>query len=428
MTGRPPHEEAIARIRRDRLVEILRELVDVPSPTGEERALAETIVSMLRAAGIDSSLQALDERQANAVGRIAGTGDGQSVLLYAPIDTVTAGNAAEDLPWAADEMRADMLAHSRLVDGHVVGLGAHNPKGHVACIIAAAEAIKATCIPFRGDLLLGFGAGGMPTEARTGMRPESGHGTGCAFMLQQQPRPDFAIIAKSGWTVSWEEVGFCWFEVRVKGTHTYVGSRHLLPYVNAIHQAARLIDRLERWFPVWAEGHRDGLVMPQGVVSQIEAGWKRMPAFTPAQCRFRVDLRIGPRSTVAQACEEFGVQVEQFARELGIDLEWECVRAIAGSSTPKENWIVQRTIDSWEEIERRPHEAFRALSGATDANILRAAGIPTARIGLPKATLPSLDFQLGMNAVNIDDMEKLTRLLIHSALETVSLNHGASHG
>ena len=49
---------------------------------------------------------------------------------------------------------------------HVVGLGASNPKGHAAAVMAAAEAIAAAGIPLRGDLLVGLGAGGMPTNGR----------------------------------------------------------------------------------------------------------------------------------------------------------------------------------------------------------------------------------------------------------------------
>ena len=56
------------------------------------------------------------------------------------------------------------------------------------------------------------------------------------------------------------------------------------------------------------------------------------------------------------------------------------------------------------------------MSGATDANILRAHGVPTARVGLQKAKLPNIDFQLGMNAVAIKDLYELTLLLVHLSI------------
>jgi hypothetical protein len=60
------------------------------------------------------------------------------------------------------------------------------------------------------------------------------------------------------------------------------------------------------------------------------------------------------------------------------------------------------------------------MSGATDANILRSRGIPTARIGMPKVsgTPFEVDFARGMNTVDVRDMERLTRLLVAAAIDT----------
>jgi acetylornithine deacetylase/succinyl-diaminopimelate desuccinylase-like protein len=298
-----------------------------------------------------------------------------------------------------------------------MGLGAQNPKGHAACVLVAIEAIRAAGFPLRGNLYAGFGAGGMPTNARAGTRADSGHGAGCAS-LAKFLKPTFAVIAKTGWAVSWEEVGLAWYEVRVHGTHTYVGSRHLLPYVNPIRKAAQLIDRLEAWFPEWAERHRSGLVAPQGVVSFIEAGWERSPAFVPAVCRFRLDLRLSPRTTPDEAEQALTEQLTQAAEELDIVLEWRRLVVIPGSTTPPENFIITKAIEAWEAIEGKPHRPIAGLSGATDANVLRGYGIPTARVGLPKANLPGIDFRRGMNTVSVSAMVKLTRHLIYTAIAT----------
>jgi acetylornithine deacetylase/succinyl-diaminopimelate desuccinylase-like protein len=237
-------------------------------------------------------------------------------------------------------------------------------------------------------------------------------------MLERGPKPDIAVIAKSGWAVSWEEVGLAWYEVRVKGTHTYVGSRHLLPYSNAITNAAKAIEDLEAWFPKWAEQHRSGLVAPQGVVSYIEGGWERMPAFTPAVCRFRIDLRLSPRTTIEEADAAVEANLSEIAARRGIDFGWRRLIAIPGTTTPPDNPIIRTCIEAWEHLEGRAHRPICGLSGATDANILRSHGVPTARIGLPKVKLPDLDFQRGMNIVSTEDMVRLTKLLLHVAIAT----------
>jgi len=313
-------------------------------------------------------------------------------------------------------MRAE--AEIRREEGLVLGLGAQNPKGHGACIVAAVEAIAAAGIPLAGDLHAGFGAGGMPANPRRAdLGP--GHGVGCRHVVEVL-RPDHAVIAKSGWAVSWEEVGLTWFEVRVPGTHTYVGSRHLLPYRNAIDAAGQIIHGLERWFETWAEEHRDGLVAPQGVVAAIEGGWPYMPAFTTAECRFWLDLRISPRTSPAEAAEALRAELDRLASQIPTAVDIRQMVAIPGTRTEPDAWIVRSAISAWEAIEGRPHQPIAGLSGATDANILRAMGVPTARIGLPKVRPDNLevDFQLGMNAVDVNDMAQLSEHLIRVAVDT----------
>ena len=413
-------------VTEDRLGELTAGLVDVPSPTGDEGPLARHIAAVLDATGIEAHAQPLDDRQANAWGRLRGDGTGPDLMLYAPIDTMTAGDESEDLPWVGSELRQDMRPAARLTGDYVTGLGASNPKGHAACVLMAAEALRLAEVPLTGDLIVAFGAGGMPTNARPGVanpRLNTGQGVGCSFLLEQGVWADYAVIAKPGWSVAWEEVGLTWFEVTVRGTHTYVGSRHSLPYDNAIVRAGEVATRLDAWFADYAVAHTDGLVAPQGIVASIEGGWPRTAAFTPAECHLRVDLRLSPRTTPMQAKREFAAALAAIAAEMpGTEISFEQVLAIPGATTDPDSWICRSVIQAWEDIERRPHEPTTGTSGATDANILRGRGIPTVRIGMPKVsgTPFTVDFAMGMNAVDLRDSVKLTRLLIQVAIDTLT--------
>ena len=75
----------------------------------------------------------------------------------------------------------------------------------------------------------------------------------------------------------------------------------------------------------------------------------------------------------------------------------------------------------WEAVEGRSHAARTNQSGATDANILRGQGIPTARVGMARvpsdAPMPD-DFSKGMNVVSLREMEKLTRCLVYAIVDT----------
>lgn len=417
-------DRIVAALDPDRLRQIVVEMVDVPSPTGEERALAEHLVARARRHGLAATVQALDDSQANALLRYDGAGDGADLLLYAPIDTHTSGREAEDLPWSGAELRSDMVPKATVYGDFVTGLGANNPKGHAAAIVGVAEAVAAAGVELRGNLLVGLGAGGMPTNRRPvqGVRREDvGHGRGAAFMLERGFRGDFAVIAKTGWQVSWEEVGLSWYRIRVHGAMNYTGVRHFVAYDNPIVQVGRVVDELEAWFPEYTAANTSGLVAPQASIGAIEGGWTHKPTFPPAACDLYLDVRLSPRTAPGAALAALRATVRRIAEKHDLRLTVEPLLAVPGSHTDPGNWIIGSAMRAWADIEGRPHQARGNQSGATDANVLRGAGLPVARIGMARvpddAPMPD-DFSKGMNVVDIRDVQKLARHLAYVIVDS----------
>ena len=414
----------MAEVTRERLLEAVCGVVDIPSATGGERPVAEWIAAHLAGAGLDATTQPLDAQQANAVGTLAGRADGPSVLLYAPLDTFTTGDEELDVPWAAATMRRDMLPQAQVHGDLVVGLGAGNPKGHVATVMVVLEAMARAGLRLSGDVTAGFGAGGMPSFAVPGAatpgRENTGHGVGAAFLLERGFATDHAIIAKPGWTVSHEEVGLVWIDVEVPGEHTYAGSRHRLPYRNAATLAARVILLLESWLDEYAAAHEVGTMRPQGVVSSVHGGFERLAASTSALMRLRLDIRLTPEQTAPQVVREVRAQLRPLEEELGISMRVRQVAAVPGTRTDPESLIVRSTIRAWEQVARQRHQPILANSGATDANILRMRGVPTARVGMPKVLSGPdggpVDFTLGMNIVDLGEMRRLAEVLVRAVI------------
>ena len=326
-------QRAWAAVEADELAELDLALTSIPSPTGEERQVAEFLVQHMRTAGLDATYQAIDDAQGNAIGRLRGSGAGPDLLLYAPTDTAFSGDVDEELPWLGASVRAD-LAPQGFRDGeYVVGLGAENPKAYVTCVVAAALAVRRAGVPLNGSLLVGLGAGGMPTNRRPGhRRANAGQGNGCSFMLEQGVRGDFAILAKPGYAVAWEEVGLSWFRVRVHGRLGYTGIRHIVPYKNPIVDAATVIAGLEEWFPRYTSRHTDGLVAPQGSIGAIQGGWPHKPAFVPAATDLYVDIRVSPRSDPLEVKRELGEALAEIqAAHPGLEVDHEMILSIPGS-------------------------------------------------------------------------------------------------
>lgn len=421
-------EETLSRLldfaTEDRLRQAARAVAAVPSPTGREAPLAELLAERMATAGIEATTQHLDEFQANAVGRLRGAGSGADLMLYAPIDTLTTGQPELDLPWVGPELRLDMRPEARDEGPLVSGLGASNPKGHAACILVLAEALASVRPDLAGDVVFAFGAGGMPTNAIEApgypARANTGHGVGCSFLLERGWHTDCAVIAKPGDFVAHDEVGLCWFEITVPGIHTYVGSRHRLPYRNPIVTAGEVVTRLEKWLADYPVRHRTETAAPQGVIASIAGGWERMLAVTPAACRIRLDVRIAPGQSPLAVKRELTAHVAQLSRDLDSELGVEMVLAIPGTSTSPDSPIVRTAVEAWELTSGTSHVPVADNSGATDANILRARGIPTARVGMPKVTSTEfdIDFGRGMNTVDVRAMRRLCEVLARITLTT----------
>jgi succinyl-diaminopimelate desuccinylase len=349
------------------------------------------------------------------------------VMLFAPLDSAFSGIESEEVPWIGPALRPDQRPIARREGNGVTGLSADNPKGAIVSSIAAAAAIARAQIPLAGRIVLAFGAGGAPSNKRPPTeRHNVGHGTGCEFLLQQGVRADFAIVTKPGFAVQWEEVGVCWFRVRIHGVQSYVGRKHVLAENNPILRAARVIPLLEEWFGEYSRRHTDGLVGPQGAIGAIEGGWTYKPAFTPAACDVYVDMRISPRTTPMQAWRELEGALEQIRGRLGdpsLSMDCEMIVAVEGPATDENNWIVRSCVRAWEEVEGRRHEPFIDTSGQTEAVIFRRHGIPTARIGLPAQMSPTVSAAAErrvhtMGVTEVGGMLKLSNVLVHTLVDT----------
>jgi acetylornithine deacetylase/succinyl-diaminopimelate desuccinylase-like protein len=409
-------ERACTHVSANEVRRMVADVVGIPSYVGHEAPLARYFTERFEADGVAATFQAFAPDRANALGRRSGDGTGPDLLLYAPIDMHVGGDDG-DGPGLELDGRPDLLPRAVIDGDYVIGLGAENPKGHAVSVAAAVIALARAGIPLHGDVIAGLGAGGMPVSG-TAAHPAAGHGIGCAYMLEHGTRPDFAAIAKPGGAVAYEEVGLCWFELTVHGAYSYAGIPQRKR--NAVVDAATVIARLTAWFPEYTARHTSGLVAPLGTVTAIAGGWPEKPAFLPDVCAFYIDLRLSPRTTPAEAARELEAALDAIRADVpGLTVTSKLLIAIPGTSTPPDNWIVTSSIAAWEAIYQKPHVLRTGTSGATDADILRGYGIPTARIGTA-ALGPDAPFagRFSMGVVSVDALVQLTTALIAIAIDT----------
>jgi acetylornithine deacetylase/succinyl-diaminopimelate desuccinylase-like protein len=408
------------------LGELVRDMTAIASPTGEEAALAEFLAGHLASAGVEARVQAVHGAQASTIGRIRGSGNGPSILLYSGIDTPFGGGPDEDAAWLGEAPRADWSLPPTERDGRIVGLGADNPKGFAAAAIAAVEAVARSHAGLRGDVWLALASGSMPVAARPRLDrarsgPSLGVGSGINHILDEIPTPDFAVLVKPGYAVAHEEVGFAWFRITVGGALNYTGIRHKGPYRNPVLGAATVIAELEAWSADYAAAHTDGLVAPQVSINAVSAGSADRLAFIPATAEVDLDVRLSPRTTADDAQAELEAAIQGIReRHPELDLGVERILAMPGSATDPSSWIVRSLVAAWEEREGKDHAPLRNGSGASDAAHIRARGIEAARIGPPPPASANPYPGFSMGQADVGSLHALSELLVRVIIDTAS--------
>lgn len=174
---------------RDETVQLLCTLVRIPSATGSdaEHEAQSLLAGWLVGAGFDVDHWALDldtltddadfpgmeaprTEAWGLVGRLAGSGDGPSLMLDGHVDVVPPGDRTQ---WSRDPYSG------AIESGAVHGRGSCDMKGGVVASLVAARAVRRSGVRLRGDLLVasvvGEEDGGLGTFAtlRRGWRADA---------------------------------------------------------------------------------------------------------------------------------------------------------------------------------------------------------------------------------------------------------------
>ena len=92
----------MAEKERAFVVEILKQLVEIPSITGHEQQVGEYIFAELQACGMDTVCrQDIDGNRFNVIARMKGNRPGPTILLTGHMDTVDVGDGWHTNPFQA---------------------------------------------------------------------------------------------------------------------------------------------------------------------------------------------------------------------------------------------------------------------------------------------------------------------------------------
>ncbi|HKA33192.1 MAG TPA: M20/M25/M40 family metallo-hydrolase [Candidatus Binatia bacterium] len=415
-------QKVLAQIDRDELARLGCDLVNLPSPTGQEKAVAEFILDWFKANGLKAVRQDVEVDRPNAVGLLKGDGTGLSLGFNGHMDTSFTGTA-EDLRMVADIEPDEMLKGS-IAGNKVRGLGISNMKGGVAAFMMAAKALKKSGVKLKGDAVFAAVVGEI---SRTPIGPWQtkeyrGEGAGTRHLLTHGMHTDYAVVADgSDMNIVWTQTGVVQLKITTFGkAEAAWGSKrstHPMEKLNAIVKMTKIIGGIEQWAESFEERYiynsPTGPLFPKVNIGAIEGGAPYRPNYFPGVCSIYVDIRMPPQVRPVTIQHE----VERTLASLGVEYELDVYKSLLGH----EGKGVEPVVQSLEEIHQHlfgsklRFEAPDRASIWTDTNVYNELGIPAVKIG-PRGR------RIGPRAeeIDIDEMVKAAQIYALVALDICS--------
>ncbi len=218
-----PTEKIIraAQSYRKELIGFLREIIAIPSPSGEEERIAKRIAREMKRVGFD---EVFTDKLGSVVGKI---GKGRIKILYdAHVDTVDIGDRNK---WSFDPYKG------KYEKGFIYGRGACDDKGCVASILYGGRLIKE--LGLEGDYTLYFTAS---------VREEIHEGLALSQIIEKRKiRPDYVLIGEpSNLNIGYGHKGRIELKITTKGKSCHAATPERGK--NAIYGMAPIISRIER--------------------------------------------------------------------------------------------------------------------------------------------------------------------------------------
>ena len=411
--------DVLKRIDRDELSQLTKELVDIPSPTGAERAIGEFILRWFSQNGIKSVGQEISPERINAIGIIEGKDNGVSLTINGHMDTSYTGTE-EDRMFCRD-LEPDNHLKGAVRDGKVFGLGASNMKSGLAAFMVAGKVIKESGANLKGDLILAAVAGEISRTPIGPYQSESyrGEGTGTIHLLTHGMQSDYAIVAdRSGHSIVWAQNGVAQFKISTFGDpHAAWGvTREEKPpeVSSAILKMMKVLQAIDTWAAEFERAHvyqsAHGSIVPKVNIGAIQGGAPFRPNYYPGVCAVYLDVRTPPELRPVQVQHE----LKDVLAKLGIPYEMEMYASKMGYESKNVEPIIKVVAESYQALfgKKPPKPTGLHASIWTDTNIYNEMGIPACKFGLGGGRWKQRSEQ-----IDIEDIYQAAQVYACAALE-----------
>lgn len=352
----------VERVDREAIIEIGKQLVSIPSVSGDEYNVMQFVKGWLDDREIGYVETANDTRRPNIIATIGNPAEGPLIAMNGHLDVVP---VSDESSWVTDPFDGVLSA-----DGSTLyGRGAADMKTSVGVMLVMMEMFRAA--PLKGAL-----------TAHIVSDEERGATFGTKHVVAEieagnLPRPDFSIVGEgSDFRIRIAERGGLGVKVHLKGRASHTAVARVLG-INAIQKAAKAILALEHHLDTFhpSVGH------PVLSVNGIEGGVAHN--VVPGEATIDIDRRTVPGETVESIIADIRAKLDVVAADdpdFLYELEYDSERYTEANMTSPDSPLVVAFQNALQSLGREP-EFFVEWAGITDARLYRQIGIDTVIMG-----------------------------------------------
>jgi len=370
-------DRILAEVREEEIVAMSCDVINIPSPTGEEFAMAEYMRGVLQRLGVAVTWQEVEEGRANVVGRWIGVGGGKNLMFNGHMDTSNTG-------------REEFLTgigykpHAVVKNGMIYGLGIYNMKGALVCYTHALKALMRAGVKLKGDFIIAAVAGEIEKTQWGDFKGKEyrGYGFGTHYLVNHGILPDMCILGEpTDMHVVLEHFGSMWVRISCAGIYVHTAFCEGREEMNSIRRMHELMQPVMQWIEGWEEkasyGGKKAIVNLGG----IRGGHAWRVSRTPEKTDLFLDVRVPPTIAMREArrdVQQLFLELEKQHPDWG--LEFETYVSVPGARIREDHELI-RTIDAnHERVMGTPPER-EVVTWCSDASVLTRYGVETVNYG-----------------------------------------------
>jgi acetylornithine deacetylase/succinyl-diaminopimelate desuccinylase-like protein len=342
-------------LREDRIVELVKEMVAIPSTTNKESAMSDWTFEKFRGLGLDARRLPVEESGDTIVGWLDSTRRSPSMMLNFHMDTFDAFKG-----WDTDPFKPIVKG------GRIYGLGAHDMKGGGACMVAVVEALVESGVKLGGRLIVSGTSDEENWSRGAHALIKNGYFKGCDYCLVPEPQ--------SAGTLTIGERGRHIFHL------TFHGESVSAAYdkgVNSVVDASKAVMALAR-LGKGELGFNDEYGLGGSLcIIGLKGGGTMI--YVPELAEVWVDRHILPGQTVDWAAKQIKSVVDTAGIDGKYNLTWDERPTPAPSSfiVPKQSKLVKTMTRNLEEETGLKIKHVLARSVADTNHFAVHGGVPT---------------------------------------------------